>query len=190
MRQTRVAPPVPVPAPPPPLEHWPDTSVACYCRDAAHMTLEEFDWCLRKNHWNADLEHVPAGWPSPPLQEPVWWWPGWGTKWGKLPQPVDRNRYVECWYIRGKSRAREEFKPYFGTLESETAAEFSKQSLGSGSLAEAIRREEASLMQGSLEDNSLVGGVEPLFIPPASISADMFRESLSDASAASRSRRK
>ena len=75
--------PPPVP-PPPPVELWPDGSVPAFCRDVAKMTLEEYQWCVTKNHWNDELEHVPMGWPKPPLMEPVWWWQGYDTRWAPL----------------------------------------------------------------------------------------------------------
>jgi hypothetical protein len=184
-RETRKPAVVPPPAPPPIVEHWPDTSVAKYCRDVAKMTLAEFQWCLNKNHWDADLAHIPAGWPQPPLQEPVWWWPGWGSRWGVLPKPLNRGKYVDCWFVRGKLRAREEFRPFFGTNESEMAEEFSKQSTAGLSLADAIRLEEAAIASAQ-ESQTL----EPLFIPPSSVTSEMFLDSLSEASTLSRTRRK
>ena len=45
------------------------------------MTLEEYLWCLAKNHWDDELEHIPMGWPEPALLEPVWWWQGYHTRW-------------------------------------------------------------------------------------------------------------
>lgn len=154
------------PSPPPPVpvvEHWPESPVAAFCRDVGGMSLAEFDWCLNKNHWDADLGHLPLGHPHPPLQEPVWWWAGWGSIWGKVPGGTDPYRYVENWFVRGKARSREPFTPYFGTKESEAAAEFSA-ALGGASLQQSLLEAEAESGARALNNGGLES--DPVFVPP------------------------
>lgn len=164
------------PAPPPPriptpiVEHWPDSAVARYCRDVGKMSLEEFQWCLDKNHWDAELQHIPFGAPEPPLIDPVWWWPGWGSRWGKLAKPRNPYGYVHNWFVRGKVRAREEFKPYFGTYESEMAREFAA-SIETIPLVVAVRRDEGTLRSEVAEAAAL----EPTFVPPEAPPAALSR---------------
>lgn len=67
-------------------------------------------------------------------------------------------------------RAREEFKPYFGTYESELAKEF-RADIETLSLTQTIRVEEGSLHSefvppvGSLELSAASAG-DPEFVPP------------------------
>lgn len=137
----------PVVPPPPPVEVWPEGSVPTYCRDVAKMTLEEYKWCLTRNHWDDELQHIPAGWPDPPLMEPVWWWKGYGSRWGPVDLSADINQhsYVERWFLRGKSVVRAPFKMYFGTLETECKQEFmDAKERGSSSIQQSLAEEEAA----------------------------------------------
>lgn len=160
--QTKTPPPAPHVPPPPVREVWPDTTVAAYCRDVGRMTLDEFNWCLAKNHWDADLHHIPYGAPTPPVLEPVWWWPGWGSRWGKLTEARNPHGYVDNWFARGKARAREPFKHYFGTLESEMAREFAA-AIETLTLEQAVRRQEGRLRSEVAEAAARLG---PTFVPP------------------------
>jgi hypothetical protein len=156
-RQTRVRSPSPPRAVVPPVEVWPEGPVPEFCRDAARMTLEEYQWCLRVNHWDDDLQHMPEGHPSPPLLTPVWWWPGYGSRWGSV-QLGNANPYgyVDQWFTRGRDVVRAPFKMFFGTLESEAAAEFTKASGGGpSSIVDALRLGSSSLDVGA---NASSGG--------------------------------
>ncbi len=93
---------------------------------------------------DVDLQHLPFGAPNPPLIDPVWWWTGWGTRWGKLAKPRNPYGYVHNWFVQGKARARAAFMPYFGTYTSEMACEFAS-SIETISLETAVRRDEGTL---------------------------------------------
>ena len=150
--------------------------MAAYARDVAKMTLVEFQWCLDKNHWNAELEHMPYGHPDPPLQEPVWWWPGWGAVYGAVPGGINTDKYVERWFIRGKERAREDFTPFFGTYESDALEEFAKKNVGTGSFADAVRREVSKHtdLEAAARSVASLASAELSVVAPAGVTPDKF----------------